>query len=827
MSFDKSGNILWWETLWQDIRFAPRLLRRSAGLSVIAILTIALGIGATAAIFSVVDATLLHPLPYPHPEQLVRLEDDLTGAGSLDVGMSVPEWQELERAGIFTYVSPMATGESNLTGSDQPQRAAVLAVAPNYFAVLGMKPQLGRMFDPNDRTRGFTLEVVISDGLWKRGFGSDPQILTRSVRIDNDLYRVIGVMPPGFHDPGRSTKERNVDLWLAVGFAGAPFPDPPIRSVRLLPQAIGRLAPGVTLHSAQSRLDAFVTAEQRQFAGDYPAQSGWRLRAVPLQESLVGDVRRSLLLSLGAVGIVLLIGCVNIANLLLARASARRGEVAIRQALGASRVRLIRQSLAESLLLALTGGLVGMAILVGLQRPLRHLVPDSLPRLDEISINWTVLLFALGASVLAAAIFGLVPAIGIGRLETRGAKISRQQARARRVLVITEFALSLVLMIAACLLLRSFWDLLSVRLGYTPQNVMAVRLWLPIPNDPSTDIYGTVEREAPFLRELLRRGASLSGVQEIAIGNATSVPLAHDRHDANLFTLAVDGHDVPVALRPRILGSIVTSGFFHLLGLPLKRGRLFGEQDNEATQRVAVVNEAFGRAYWPNEEAIGKRVKLGNGDTAWTTIVGVIADARTESLAEAATPAIYLSAYQRLSKKLALLVRGHFNVGSMPAALRQQVQSVNPELPVFGAEMLTDAVSSSLAERRFSMQMVAGFALTALLLAGLGIYGVIAYIVSERTREIGIRLALGAQQANIMRMILRQGLALALVGTAIGLVGALLVARLMSGLLFGVSPTDPVTFAAVAGILTAVALAACYVPARRAMRVDPTIAQRS
>ena len=817
----------WWEDLWQDIRFAPRLLQRSTGLSAIAILTIAIGIGATTAIFGVVDATLLHPLPYPHPEQLVRLEDDLVGVDSRDVGMSVPEWQDMERAGIFTHVSPVVVADANLTGSDEPQRIGFLGVAPNYFAVLGVKPQRGRTFDPNDPSRGFTLEVVISDGLWKRAFGSDPHILTRSVRMDNDLYRVIGVMPPGFHDPGRSAKERNVDLWAALGFAGAPFPNPPIRGIRLLSQAIGRLAPGLTLSSAQSRLDAFVTAEQRQFAGDYPAQSGWRVRAVPLQESLVGDVRRSLLLLLGAVGIVLLIGCVNIANLLLARASARRGEVAIRQALGASRVRLIRQSLAESLLLSLVGGFVGVAILLGLQRYLVHLVPDSLPRLDEISINWTVLLFALSASVMAAVIFGFVPAMGIGRLETRGAKISKGQARTRRVLVITEFALSLILMIGACLLLRSFWDLLNVRLGYTPQNVMAVRLWLPVPNDRSTDIYGTVEREAPFVRELLRRGATLPGVQEIAIGDAASIPLAHDGHDSNLFILTLDGHDVPPALRPQINGSIVTPSLFHLLGLPLKRGRLLGEQDNETTPRAAVVNEAFVRAYWPNAEAIGKRVKLRDRDTAWTTIVGVVADARTESLAESAIPAIYISAYQRLSKRLAVFVRGHFDVGTMPGAVRRMVQSVNPELPVFGAEMLTAAVSSSLAERRFSMQMVAGFALTALLLAGLGIYGVIAYIVSERTHEIGIRLALGAQRGNIMRMVLRQGLTLAVVGTAIGLVGALVVARLMSGLLFGVSPTDPVTFAGVAGVLTAVALAACYVPARRAMRVDPTIAQRS
>jgi len=523
---------------------------------------------------------------------------------------------------------------------------------------------------------------------------------------------------------------------------------------------------------------------------------------------------------------VLLIGCVNVANLLLARASARRGEIAIRHALGATGARLTRQSLAESVFLALVGGLLGVAILLGLQRYLVHLVPQSLPRLTEISINWSVLLFALLASGLAAVIFGLAPALNVGRLETRGSKISRQQARTRRALVITEFALSLVLLTAAGLLLRSFWDLLNVRLGYEPQHVMAVRVWLPVPNDPSADIYGTVDREAPLIREVLRRGATLPGAQEVAIGNASAVPLAHDRGDLNLHPISFEGRNVPPELLPQIGVPVVSPNYFHLLALPLKRGRIFGEQDNERTPPVAVVNEAFVRAYWSNVEAIGKRVKLGSQDTAYTTVVGVVADAHTESLEASDVPKIYLSAYQRLSKNLAIFVRGRLNEATTPAAVRQQVQSVNPELPVFGAQMLSDAVSASLAERRFSMEMVALFALTALLLAGLGIYGVISYIVSERTHEIGIRLALGAQRGTIMQMVLRQGLALAVTGTAIGLVGALVVSRLMSGLLFGVTPTDPVTFVAVAAMLTTVALAACYVPARRAMRVDPTIAQR-
>lgn len=824
--FSESHTMEWWEHLWQDIRFAPRMLRRSAGFSTIAVLTIALGIGATTAVYSVVDATLLHPLSYLHPEELVRLQDDLTGVDSHDVGMSAPEWLDLERTGIFRNVAAVLFLDANLTGSEQPQRVAALAVAPNYFAILGVQPHQGRTFDPNDSARGFNLEVVISDGLWKRAFASDPHILTRSLRLDNDLYQIVGVMPPGFHDPGRSTKERNIDLWVAFGFAGAPYPDPPIRRYRMVPEAIGRLAPGLTLQAAQSRLDAFVATEQHQFPADYPAQSGWHLGAIPLQKSIVGDVRQSLLLLLGAVGLVLLIGCVNVANLLLARASTRRGERAIRQALGASVPRLIRQSLAESLCLALAGGLVGITILLALERYLVHLVPASLPRLNEITINWHLLLFAFAASVLAAIIFGFVPALSVGRLETRGVKGSRQQARTRRVLIVTEFALSLVLMVAASLLLRSFWDLLNVRLGYQPENVMAVRVWLPAPNDRSTDMYHTIEQEAPFLRELLRREATLPGVQEVAIGDASSIPLGHDHDDLNLFGITLEGRQAAQDLKPSVDGQSVTPNYFHLLGLEAKRGRLFGDHDDEQAPLVAVVNEAFARTYWRNEEPIGKRIKLLDRDTAWTTVVGVASDAHTESLAESSAPKIYLSAYQRVSKNLAIFVRGHLDAATTPIAVREQVQSVNPELPVFGALMLTDAVADSLIERRFSMEMVALFAITALLLAALGIYGVISYVVSERTQEIGIRIALGAQRSTIMQLVLRQGLGLAVAGTAIGLVASLVMARLISGLVFGVSPTDPITFAGVAVVLTAVAVAACYVPARRAMRVDPTVAQR-
>ncbi len=836
--FYESSHPLWWDDFWQDIRYAARMLRKSPGFTVIAVLTIALGIGASTAIFSVVDATLLHPLPYPHPDQLVSIKDDLPGVGARDVGISVPEWHDFQRSGIFEYVSPIGGGDVNLTGSSEPARIRLLTIPPNYFALLGVKPQLGRAFDPEDQTPGFNLEVLISDGLWKRAFAGDPHILGKSVRLDNDLYNVVGVMPPGFHDPGATVDESNIDVWAAAGFAGPPAP-PPQRNLRILPEAIARIQPGLTLSAAQSRLDALVASLQKDYPDDYPLQSGWKVRLVPLTETVVGNVRQSLILLLGAVGLVLLIGCVNVANLLLARASARGREMAVRQALGAARSRLIRQLLTESVLLSLLGGIAGLGILVCAKGFLLQIMPDSLPRLTEVSINWAVLLFALAASVVAGMIFGLAPALHAGRVdlipmlkqEARGSTGSGEQARTRRVLMVTEFALSLVLMIAAGLLLRSFWDLLNVRPGFNPQSVMAVRTWLPVPNDPDTDIYKTSAQEAPFIREILRRGRMLPGVQEVAVGDIAAVPLGHHRNDLNPFALILEGRENQSDQPPLINASMVTPSYFHLIGMALQRGRLLSELDQENAPTVAVINDAFARMYWPNDDAVGKHLKLNNArgttmNRSWTTVVGVIADARTESLAEASVPQIYLSLYQHRPKDLAIFLRGRLDPAATPVELREQVQLIDPELPVFGAQTLNDMVSASLSERRFSMEMVGLFALTALLLAGLGIYGVISYIISERTHEIGIRLALGAQSRNIVRMVLRQGLALAIAGAAVGLVCALIVSHLMAGLLYGVRPTDPLTFAGVALVLIGVALLACYIPARRAIRVDPLVALR-
>ncbi len=829
---------MWLESLLQDLRFALRMFAKSPGFSAIAILTMALGIGATTAIFSLLDATLLHPLPYPHPEELVRIEDDLPGAGATDAGISIPEWKDLRRSGIFQYVVLQIIGSANLTGVSQPSRMQYEGVSPAYFAMLGVKPELGHTFDPQDQTAGFTLDVVISDGLWKRAFGSDPHIVGRSLRGDNDLYRVIGVMPPGFRDPGRTVGERNTEQWAALGFSDDPA-QAPNRSLRLPLETVGRLKPGLTVAAAQSQLDALTASLRKQFPDDYPADSKWTVRLVPLEENVVGNVRQSLILLLGAVALVLLIGCVNVANLLLARASARSREMAVRQALGAARKRLVRQLLTESLLLSLLGGVAGLVILFCMKGFLLRLIPESLPRLNDLSINWTVMLFALAASIAAGVIFGLAPARQAGRLnlastlrvEGRGSKGSTEQTRTRRVLVVTEFALSLVLMVAAGLLLRSFWDLYQAPLGFNPQHVMSVQLWLPSPNDPKTDIYGTAAQEAVFARELLRRSRLLPGVQEAALGSEPSIPL---HHDGNRSALIVEGRQTQSKQPPLVERSEVTPEYFHLLKIPVLRGRLFNDGDDENAPLVAVINQAMAETYWRGENPLGKRLRLGRGrlgvglppSKTWITIVGVIADARTESLANASVPQLYLSLYQETPKELAVFLRGDLNASAIPEEVRAIVQSVNPELPVYGAQTLDDAVSASLEQRRFSMDIVAAFAITALLLAALGIYGVISYLVSERTRDIGIRLALGAQREKIMAMVLRQGLGLAMAGAALGLVGSVVVSHLMAGLLYGVMPIDPLTFVGVTLVLTGVALVACYIPARRAMHIDPMIALR-
>jgi predicted permease len=831
------------EHLLFDLRYAMRVLLRSPGFSFIVIATLALGIGATTAIYSVIDATLLHPLPYPNPTELVHIEDDLPGTGAKDVSVSIPEFRDLQSSGIFQSVALVSPGaNTNLTGGAHPERLRFKLVTPNYFVVLGVGAQLGHTFDPRDPTPGFNLQVVISDGLWRREFGADPNVIGKTLRLDNDPYQIVGVMPRGFRDQGATSDEQNVEMWLGAGFSGEPFP-PPQRDLRLGPAVTARLSLGLSMTAAQGRLDALVASLKKQYPADYPTRAAWTVRLIPLSESVVASVHQSLILLFGAVGLVLLISCVNVANLLLARAGARGREVTVRLALGAQQTRLIRALLTEILLLFLVGGITGFAILFGAQRVLLRLVPASLPHLNDIGVGWGVLGFAVAVSVAAGTICGLAPAwlmsradlIGTLRQDSRGSKGSKERSRARAILVISELALSLVLLVAASLLLRSFWDLFNVQPGFNPNRVMVVQSWVPRPNDSTTDIYHTATQEAVLLREMLRRSRNLPGVQEVAIGSAGALPLDHSRGDLVQLVMIREGVGTKANEAPVIGAALVSPEYFHLLGMPVERGRTFTDQDLEHTPQIAVINQAAARTYWPGQDAVGKRVHLGDdanlsASSDWTTIVGVIGDARTESLGEAVAPRIYLSFYQRAFvgsvnqsglQGLAIFLRGQLDPRAIPAQVRQQIQSVDPELPTFGAETMDDVVSASLSVRRFSMEMVAFFAATALLLAGLGIYGTISFVVNEQRREFAIRLALGVQRRDILTMVLRRGLRLAIAGAAVGLVGALIVSHLMAGLLYGVSPTDLPTFAGVTLVLTAVALAASYVPALRAMQLDP------
>ena len=833
--FYESGRWLWWDRLSQDVRCGVRTLRKAPGFATIAVLTIAVGIGATTAIFGVVDATLLAPLPYPESDRLVSVEDDLPGVGSYNVGMSQPEWLDLERSGIFQSVSPSWFDENNLTGSARPTRVRLNIVAPNYFSTLGVAAALGRTFPPDDRSPGFTLGVVISDAMWKRGFGGDPAVVGKSIRLDTDLYTIIGVMPPEFRPPGRTTDERNIDVWAGMSFYGPPISYHPPRSGRNLPGAIARLKPGVTLEATQALVDGLVARLRREYPLDYPSQSAWRVRLVPLRESVFGSVRQSLVLLLGAVGLVLLIGCVNVANLLLARTTARSRELAVRQALGAGRRRLARHLLTESALLSLVGGIAAIGILLATKELLLHVVPDGLPRLNDIAVNWSVLLFAMGVTIASGLAFGLAPALHAGRVdvvtalkaESRGSSRGAAQTRTRRLLVVTQFALSLVLMVAAGLLLRSFWDLLNAELGFDPQRVAAVRTRLPYPNDVTIDRYGTIARKTAFYRDVLRRIRTLPGIDEAAFGGTSAIPLDHTQQDPNfLFPVVIEGRGTDAMQAPLVHGSVVTPEYFRLLRMTLLRGRLLTDFDDERAPGAAVINDAMARMFWPGANPIGQHVTLSRSATAWTTIVGVVADARTEYLKDT-VPEVYASAYQRGEKHLAIFLRGEFDVAAMAERVRVQVQSVDDTLPVYGAQTLNDIVAVSLAERRFSTGIVGLFALTALFLAALGIYGVTSYDVSERTHEIGIRLALGAERQTIIRMVLRQGAALVLVGAVAGVACAAAVSRSMAGVLYGVRPIDPPTFTAVPIVLIAVAIVACYIPARRATRVDPIIALRN
>jgi predicted permease len=827
----------WMETLGQDLRYAARMLRRSPGFTMVAVATLALGIGANVATFSVVRAVLLQPLPFSHSEQLVRVYDDLRGSNSLDVGMSVPElWDLRDRSDLFQDISVIWAVDANLTGGDHPVRIEFLAGSPNYFTMLGVQAQLGRVFTQQDAQPGFTDGITISDGFWHRMFGADPGVIGKKIRLDGDLYTIIGVMPPNFRHPGK-VLAGEVEVFAAAGFNGAPFPTPPHRSSRYLPEAIARLKPGVNIAQAQTQLNAFVGQLTREFPTNYPAAAAWALRLVPVQEDLVGKVRTELFVLFGAVAFVLLIVCVNLANLLLARSTARQREIAIRLALGAGRGRLTVQLLTESILLAAISGGAALLAVVWLKTWFVELAPAGLPRLNEVSLGGGVLLFAFFISILTGVIFGLAPALQTARRNqaaslregSRGSGSSKHQMKVSRVLVASEIALSLVLLIGAGLLLRSFLRLVDVNPGFEAHHVVTARMWLAHPNNPADDPYQLVEKRAAFLQEVLRRSKALPGVEEAALGYGAGLPLEVSR---NPFVLGIDGQAADAERVPVAEFSSVSPEFFPVLKTPVIRGRPFAEADDSKGQPVAIINETLARRYWRSEDPVGKRVKFGQGQTAnqeggpWMTIIGVVGDIKSDGFEAASAGVLYTPSNQRPSYASVLYLRTAVDPAALGEAIRREVQAVDPNIPVFDVRTMEDVVAKYLAERRFALELLGVFAGVALLLASIGIYGVMAYTFSQRTNEIGIRMAMGAQRWDILRIAVGEGAFVVAVGVVCGLIGSAILTRFLQSMLFDVKSTDPMTFATIAALLTVVTLLACLVPAHKATRVDPLIALR-
>jgi predicted permease len=817
----------------RDVRFAWRMLAKNPGFTIVAILTLALGIGANVATFSIVYAILLRPLPFPQQEKLVRVFDDLRGSNVQNVGMSVPElWDFQQRSGVFEDISVVWPISADLSGGDRPERVEALATSPNYFTLLGTQPRLGRVYTQAETVPGFLDAVVLSDGFWRREFGADPNIIGKKVRLDNDPYTVVAVMPPDFRHPGR-TLETDVDAWIAAGYDANPFPHPALRSIRMLPGAIARLKPGLSVGAAQAELETYSAQLSAQYPGDYPPAVRWTPRLVSVQEDLVGKVRTELFVLFGAVACVLLIACVNLANLLLSRSAGRQREIAVRLALGAGRNRLLLQMLTESMLLSIGAGAIALLTVVSIKASLLRLAPANLPRLSEVNLNGGVLLFAVVVSISTGILFGLVPALQASnanqvsnlREGSRGSGSSRSHTLISRTLVVSEIALSLILLVGAGLLLRSFWRMLEVRPGFNPHGVVTAQIWMPVPNDPSTDPYRPPDKRAAFLREAVRRVSAIPGVEGVAIGGSNSLPMGSAR---NGFPFVIEGRPADSERSPVAEFAGISPDYFEILGTPLMQGRVFLDSDEPKSQPVAIIDQTLANRYWPGENPLGKHIQLfqANPQNPWITIVGVVGDMKSDGFDAPTAPHIYLPAFQGPPYASVLFLRTHANPGTLGDQIRAAVQSIDSSLPLFGVRTMDEVISRSMAERRFALEILAIFAGVALLLAAIGIYGVMSYTFSRRIHEIGIRVALGAQRIDILRMALGEGMRLVVLGLVAGLIGAVALTRFLRSLLFSVTSTDPLVFASIAVLLAAVALFACYIPARRATRVDPLVALR-
>jgi len=817
------------QTLWQDLRYGARMFTKKPSFTIVAVITLALGVGANTAIFSMVNSLLLRPLPFKQPERLVRVTADFTKRNVQDVGATVPElFDYRDRAGIFEEVSGIYPINVNLTEVDEPERIEAQLVSPNYFSILGVDAALGRTFQADDYQPGITEIVVISDGLWKRRFGGDANILGKKIRLDNDLFTIVGVMPQGFHHPGRGL-QGEAEIWAPTGYAATPF-QAPARGFYILSGVLGRLKPGISIEAAQARLNVVAEDLKNEFPNDFPENRGWTPRLIALQDDLVGNVRPALLILLAAVAFVLLIACANVANLLLARASVRQREFAIRAAMGASRGRLIRQLLTESALLSIGGGLLGLLLTLWSIDGLVLLLPASLPPMAHIAVDARVLLFTMLVSLATGFIFGVAPAFQATAIKmemlkdaARGSTAGARANRLRSLLVVSEFALALILLIGAGLLMRSFWRLQSVNPGFNPTNVLTARFWMPQPNDPPTGPYFKHSQRLPFYRQVLQRVLALPGVEEA--GWVNRLPLGGQNANQGFL---IEGRPLDTADISISDPFTASPGYFKAMQIPLVRGRYFDDHDDENAPGVLLISENFAKRFFADEDPIGKRIRPGNRNSTapWLTIVGILRDVKTTGLDSDNAPQMYRCTWQVSGLQFALVVRGAFQPAALGPAIRDQVRAVDSNMPIFGVSPMTEVMASTLAQRRFAMLLLGMFAAVALLLSSIGIYAVMAYVVQQRTNEVGIRMALGAQAGDVLRLIVKQGMTLVLWGVGVGLAAAFLLTRLTASLLFNTSATDPLTFLGISLLLIGIALLAICIPARRATKVDPIIALR-
>jgi putative ABC transport system permease protein len=807
--------------LIQDLRYGARMLIKKPGFTLIAVLTLALGIGANTTIFSVVNSVLLRPLPYRNPEQLAMVWGKMPAHVSGNVGASAPEFAEYRDQNlVFSSIAAYTSSSFSLTGAGEPERIVGTFVSAGLFPLLDVQPSLGRAFLNEEDQPGHDRVVILSHGLWRRRFAGDSTVVGRSVTLDGQSHTVAGVAPAGFRFPDDET-----EIWKPIAFTAEQLSVNERGSHYL--NVIARMKPGVTIEQAQTEVAAIAQRMQREHPTYYLADSGWGASVFSLREETVGDARLALLALFGAVGCVLLIGCANVANLLLARASTRRREMAIRAAMGGRPWRIVRQLLTESLLLALAGGGVGTSIAVWGVEAVAKLSASTLPRVNEISVDGRAIGFTLAITLATGLLFGLAPAWQLVRVDLneslkesggKGAE-SGGRHRLRGLLVVGEIATALVLLVGAGLMVKSLYRLQQVEPGFDPSHALTMRLALPEAKYPEP------QRQRDFFDQLLNRIAALPGVK--AAGAVNFLPLSGTGNQRNFL---IEGKPEP---KLNVGFRMVSPDYFRAMGIPLRAGRLIDYRDRENAPRVAIVNETFASIFLANEYPLGKRIKLGSaqGPFPWLTIAGVVGDVKHGGLDREARPEMYVPYLQPLLPDwgvppMFLVVRSGTKPSNLISAVRGVVKELDRDQPVYGAATMEQLLSRSTQQRRFNMTLLAVFAALALILAGVGVYGVMAYAVTERAREIGIRMALGAQASDALKLVIRQGMRLTLIGVALGLIGAFTLTRLMKNLLFDVKPADPLTFIAIALLLTVVALLACWIPARRAAKVDPMIALR-